>query len=164
MQAKIVQSFPAFNCFIKRRTTDGLGPFFSDSSKDRRLQSVGPSSISSCENAVRLTVSVPVCSTGATSPFPCYSEINRVSVVARGEYTMLHKPPCRQIEKAGEDVRCLSSSGVYKKTGKGEMSGRQEFTILIVLTYQRCMLTAGIFPLTVFCKNGDITNPRAVWR
>ncbi len=21
------------------------------------------------------------------------------------------------------------------------------------------MLTAGIFPLTVFCKNGDITNP-----
>ncbi|EPU8761499.1 hypothetical protein ACVZXI_005649, partial [Klebsiella pneumoniae] len=24
---------------------------------------------------------------------------------------------------------------------------------------QRCMLTAGIFPLTVFCKNGDITNP-----
>ncbi|MCQ7646349.1 hypothetical protein NA397_23340, partial [Salmonella sp. NW638] len=34
-----------------------------------------------------------------------------------------------------------------------------KFTILIVLTYQRCMLTAGIFPLTVFCKNGDITNP-----
>ncbi|MDL7942505.1 hypothetical protein QS719_25525, partial [Escherichia coli] len=28
-----------------------------------------------------------------------------------------------------------------------------------MLTYQRCMLTAGIFPLTVFCKNGDITNP-----
>ncbi len=37
--------------------------------------------------------------------------------------------------------------------------GRGKFTILIVLTYQRCMLTAGIFPLTVFCKNGDITNP-----
>nr|AKJ19007.1 hypothetical protein [Citrobacter freundii] len=48
MQAKIVQSFPAFNCFIKRRTTGwSQGPFFSDSSKDRRLQSVGPSSISS---------------------------------------------------------------------------------------------------------------------
>ncbi|MDP0662316.1 hypothetical protein Q8F81_26615, partial [Klebsiella pneumoniae] len=28
-----------------------------------------------------------------------------------------------------------------------------------MLTYQRCMLTAGIFPLTVFFKNGDITNP-----
>ncbi len=39
------------------------------------------------------------------------------------------------------------------------MSRAGKFTILIVLTYQRCMLTAGIFPLTVFCKNGDITNP-----
>lgn len=39
------------------------------------------------------------------------------------------------------------------------MSRPGKFTILIVLTYQRCMLTAGIFPLTVFCKNGDITNP-----
>ncbi len=28
------------------------------------------------------------------------------------------------------------------------MSGAGKFTILIVLTYQRCMLTAGIFPLT----------------
>ncbi|VCX58104.1 hypothetical protein BANRA_04675 [Escherichia coli] len=69
---------------------------------------------------------------------------------------MLHKPPCRQIEKQA-DVRCLSSSG-YIKDGKAKCPGRK-FTILIVLTYQRCMLTAGIFPLTVFCKNGDITNP-----
>ncbi|ODP12019.1 tripartite multidrug resistance system outer membrane protein [Klebsiella pneumoniae] len=28
MQAKIVQSFPAFNCFIKRRTTDGHRALF----------------------------------------------------------------------------------------------------------------------------------------
>ncbi len=69
---------------------------------------------------------------------------------------MLHKPPCRQIEKQA-DVRCLSSP-VYKRRVRRNVRPCK-FTILIVLTYQRCMLTAGIFPLTVFCKNGDITNP-----
>ncbi len=47
---------------------------------------------------------------------------------------------------------------VYKRRVRRNV-GAGKFTILIVLTYQRCMLTAGIFPLTVFCKNGDITNP-----
>ncbi len=46
---------------------------------------------------------------------------------------------------------------VYKRRVRRNV-GAGKFTILIVLTYQRCMLTAGIFPLTVFCKNGDITN------
>ncbi len=70
---------------------------------------------------------------------------------------MLHKPPCRQIEKqAGRSL--LIQLRVYKRRVRRNVQGRK-FTILIVLTYQRCMLTAGIFPLTVFCKNGDITNP-----
>ncbi len=70
---------------------------------------------------------------------------------------MLHKPPCRQIEKqAGRSL--LIQLRVYKRRVRRNV-GAGKFTILIVLTYQRCMLTAGIFPLTVFCKNGDITNP-----
>lgn len=110
-------------------------------------------------NAVRLTVSVPVCSTGATSPFSLTSEINRVSVVAPGRIIRccISHPVARSKSRPGRSL--LIQLRVYKKTGKAKCPGPGKFTILIVLTYQRCMLTAGIFPLTVFCKNGDITNP-----
>ncbi len=50
-------------------------------------------------NAVRLTVSVPVCSTGATSPFPLPLKSTGQRSGSGENNTMLHKPPCRQIEK-----------------------------------------------------------------
>ncbi len=157
MQAKIVQSFPAFNCFIKRRTTDGHRAFFSDSSKDRRLQSVGPSSISSCERCSADGISASLFHRRNVA-FSLTSEINRVSVVAPGIIRCcISHPVARSKSRPGRSL--LIQLRVYKKTGKAKCPGPGKFTILIVLTYQRCMLTAGIFPLTVFCKNGDITNP-----
>ncbi|MDP0864120.1 hypothetical protein Q8F77_26960, partial [Klebsiella pneumoniae] len=33
-----------------------------------------------------------------------------------------------------------------------------------MLTYQRCMLTAGFFPLTAFCQKGAITKPELAVR
>ncbi len=133
------------------------GPFFSDSSKDRRLQSVGPSSISSCERCSADGISASLFHRRNVA-FSLTSEINRVSVVAPGRIIRccISHPVARS--KSRRDVRCLSSSGYIKRRVRRNV-GAGKFTILIVLTYQRCMLTAGIFPLTVFCKNGDITNP-----
>ncbi len=71
---------------------------------------------------------------------------------------MLHisHPVARSKSRPGRSL--LIQLRVYKRRVRRNVQA-SKFTILIVLTYQRCMLTAGIFPLTVFCKNGDITNP-----
>ncbi len=133
------------------------GPFFSDSSKDRRLQSVGPSSISSCERCSADGISASLFHRRNVA-FSLTSEINRVSVVAPGRIIRccISHPVARSKSRPGRSL--LIQLRVYKRRVRRNVQGGK-FTILIVLTYQRCMLTAGIFPLTVFCKNGDITNP-----
>ncbi len=133
------------------------GPFFSDSSKDRRGCNCWAPAASPAVNAVRLTVSVPVCSTGATSPFPLPPEINRQRKWLRGRIIrccISHPVVARS--KSRPDVRCLSSSG-YIKDGKVKCPGRANSRCSIVLTYQRCMLTAG-FPDRIPART-DITNP-----
>ncbi len=70
---------------------------------------------------------------------------------------MLHKPPCRQIEKQARRS-LLIQLRVYKKTGKAKCPWPQ---IHDTDSADVSALHAhgGYFPLTVFCKNGDITNP-----
>ncbi len=66
---------------------------------------------------------------------------------------MLHKPPCRQIEKQARTFVAYPAR-VYKRRVR-----RNVRQIHGILTDADALYQRGIFPLTVFCKNGDITNP-----
>ncbi len=71
---------------------------------------------------------------------------------------MLHKPPCRQIEKQARRS-LLIQLRVYKRRVRRNVQGPQIHDTDSADVSALHALTAGIFPLTVFCKNGDITNP-----
>ncbi len=89
------------------------GPFFSDSSKDRRLQSVGPSSISSCERCSADGISASLFHRRNVA-FSLTSEINRVSVVAPGRIIRccISHPVARSKSRPGRSL--LIQLRVYK--------------------------------------------------
>ncbi len=100
------------------------GPFFSDSSKDRRLQSVGPSSISSCERCSADGISASLFHRRNVA-FSLTSEINRVSVVAPGRIIRccISHPVARSKSRPGRSL--LIQLRVYKRRVRRNVRARQ---------------------------------------